>query len=47
MNRHLTPRLASALFRRYLRSCIPSGPHRLAGARTRAAPGDSRPTGRP
>ncbi|MET8590418.1 hypothetical protein [Streptomyces sp. NPDC005078] len=33
------PRLATALFRRYLRACIPTGPDRaspLAGARPEA-----------
>ncbi|MBC2901156.1 hypothetical protein [Streptomyces cupreus] len=29
MSRRLTPRLATALFRRYLRACIPTGPHRI------------------
>ncbi|MBZ3904422.1 hypothetical protein [Streptomyces griseiscabiei] len=29
MSRHLTPCLATALFRRYLRSCIPTSPHRI------------------
>jgi hypothetical protein len=29
MSRHLTPRLATALFRRYLRSCVPTGLHRI------------------
>ncbi|ULR48483.1 hypothetical protein [Streptomyces deccanensis] len=29
MSRHLTPRLATALFRRYLHACIPTGPHRI------------------
>ncbi|WP_180303628.1 hypothetical protein [Streptomyces sp. JV178] len=29
MPRRLTPRLATALFRRYLRSCIPTGAHRI------------------
>lgn len=33
---HHTPRLATAPFHRYLRACIPTGPHRLlAGTRAR------------
>ncbi|MFI8880293.1 hypothetical protein [Streptomyces sp. NPDC055243] len=39
ISNRLTPRLATALFRRYLRACIPSGPDRtspLAGARPEA-----------
>ncbi|WP_189696582.1 hypothetical protein, partial [Streptomyces chromofuscus] len=40
ISRHLKPRLATALFRRYLRACIPTGPDRtvpLAGTRPGAA----------
>ncbi|GLW47570.1 hypothetical protein Stsp02_32320 [Streptomyces sp. NBRC 14336] len=36
ISHRLKPRLATALFRRYLRACIPTGPDRatpLAGAR--------------
>ncbi|MCX4531064.1 hypothetical protein [Streptomyces sp. NBC_01669] len=39
ISHRLTPRLATALFRRYLRACIPTGPDRtspLAGARPEA-----------
>jgi hypothetical protein len=39
MSHRLKPRLATALFRRYLRACIPAGPDRaspLAGARPEA-----------
>ncbi|WP_177198728.1 hypothetical protein [Streptomyces colonosanans] len=47
MSRHLTPRLATALFRRYLRACIPTGPDRtspLAGARPETALTEARRT---
>ncbi|CAL9368614.1 hypothetical protein SUDANB151_00801 [Streptomyces sp. enrichment culture] len=39
ISHRLKPRLATALFRRYLRACIPTGPDRavpLAGARPEA-----------
>ncbi|WP_406436068.1 hypothetical protein OHB00_18890 [Streptomyces sp. NBC_00631] len=39
ISNRLQPRLATALFRRYLRACIPTGPDRttlLAGARPEA-----------
>ncbi|MFE2521990.1 hypothetical protein ACFXG9_43355, partial [Streptomyces mirabilis] len=39
ISNRLKPRLAAALFRRYLRACIPTGPDRpspLAGARPEA-----------
>jgi len=39
ISNRLKPRLATALFRRYLRACIPTGPDRtspLAGARPEA-----------
>ncbi|MEV5449461.1 hypothetical protein [Streptomyces sp. NPDC052535] len=40
ISNRLKPRLATALFRRYLRACIPTGPDHaspLAGARPEAA----------
>ncbi|MFE1199588.1 hypothetical protein ACFW6E_43945 [Streptomyces olivaceoviridis] len=49
MSQRLAPRLATALFRRYLRACIPAGPDRtclLAGARPDAALSEAHRTGR-
>jgi hypothetical protein len=48
ISRRLKPRLATALFRRYLRACIPAGPDRavvLAGARPEAALDEDRRIG--
>ncbi|MFE7960391.1 hypothetical protein [Streptomyces sp. NPDC057413] len=50
MSRRLSPRLATAVFRRYLRACIPAGPDRtclLAGARPEAALSEARRTTHP
>ncbi|MFI9423406.1 hypothetical protein ACIG54_07545 [Streptomyces achromogenes] len=49
MRRHLTPRLATALFRRYLRACTPTGPDRtclLAGTRPETALSEAHRTSR-
>ncbi|MFF5719338.1 hypothetical protein [Streptomyces buecherae] len=46
----ITPRLATALFRRYLRACIPTGPDRLsplAGARPETVLGKTSRAGHP
>ncbi|MFG3038084.1 hypothetical protein ACGFYZ_14355 [Streptomyces sp. NPDC048330] len=50
VSRRLKPRLATALFRRYLRACIPTGTARtspipLAGARPEAVLDESRRIG--
>ncbi|WP_222943201.1 hypothetical protein, partial [Streptomyces parvus] len=48
INSRLTPRLATALFRRYLRACIPTGPDSgspLAGARPEAVLAESQRVG--
>ncbi|MFI9755737.1 hypothetical protein [Streptomyces collinus] len=48
MTRLLKPRLATALFRRYLRACIPTDPSRpspVAGARPEAVLDEARRTG--
>ncbi|MFG2924217.1 hypothetical protein ACGFYA_22270 [Streptomyces sp. NPDC048305] len=40
ISKQIKPRLATALFRRYLRACLPTGPDRpspLAGARPESA----------
>ncbi|MFB7630517.1 hypothetical protein ACFC0M_06150 [Streptomyces sp. NPDC056149] len=49
LSHHLTPRLASALFRRYLRACIAVGPDQtlaLAGARPEATLAEAQRTRR-
>ncbi|MFJ8248489.1 hypothetical protein [Streptomyces sp. NPDC094466] len=48
VNSRLKPRLATALFRRYLRACIPTGPDSgspLAGARPEAVLAESQRVG--
>ncbi|MEV3851293.1 hypothetical protein AB0J30_31470, partial [Streptomyces microflavus] len=48
INSQLKPRLATALFRRYLRACIPTGPDSgspLAGARPEAVLAESQRVG--
>ncbi|GAU70757.1 hypothetical protein SSP35_22_00600 [Streptomyces sp. NBRC 110611] len=49
ITRHLKPRLATALFRRYLRACIPTSRDQtvpLAGARPEAVLDEARRIGR-
>lgn len=49
ISRRLPPRLATALFRRYLRACIPTDPSRpipLAGARPESVLDEARRTGK-
>ncbi|MFE6166028.1 hypothetical protein ACFQ7F_44835, partial [Streptomyces sp. NPDC056486] len=48
ISHRLTPRLATALFRRYLRACTPTGPDRTsppAGARPKAVLAESQRMG--